>query len=607
LLIKRPFILLLLFSIIYCAIDSKYIDSVLSEFKYLSGVRSITTRNDYWKSLWDHVRSPFTDESTSNPSSSLPFVNNAETYNKLIGNLNQRLDLIQTQIKVLSEKTEYLAKDSEELSKDFNKVKYNEMFTNFKNDIEEISQEINKLQKNYENQIDTIFDKKLSPNNEKLIQFEKDIGNMKKVLDNYKTEIGKLSSIKSNETDLQKLKKEIEGMNERIKELGNKASTASSKDSEKISENETKLNNLHQELSSLFDKFKEMQKQFEQGDGANTKQFESIHNLFNNANQRLTEVEDKMNKLNIDRLLSLDETDPQQNIIDYIDLHNRQKEDHEQLEEIKNKWDSLQSGVSKNEKDLSHISDVLKSLSLNQEQLSKEYDKLVESIPEQVTEISQKIYRQDIIGIPDYALESGGARVISKLTSETYKIQPEGFIGTLSNFLGIAIKPGRPPTEAIHPSVHAGSCWAMKGTQGVLTLKLAKSIIPKQITVEHLAKEISFSISSAPRIIEVYAIEDIKSYSEEYITGGHSLVSQEKPYSQFLGKIEFDPIKKSLQTFDLQNILDKPIQYLQFQFMKNWGHSDYTCIYRVRVHGTPVSLDYSLTNNNDPVKTGKTE
>ncbi|ORY76188.1 hypothetical protein LY90DRAFT_400730 [Neocallimastix californiae] len=183
--------------------------------------------------------------------------------------------------------------------------------------------------------------------------------------------------------------------------------------------------------------------------------------------------------------------------------------------------------------------------------------------------MTEKAYQQDAVGLPDYALESSGARVISKLTTDTYKLQPDGIVGKISNILGIAIKPGRPPTEAIQPSIHPGECWAMKGTQGVLTLKLAKNVIPTQITVEHLAKEISFSVSSAPRKRELFG--------------------QEKPFTTLLGKIEFDPSKKSLQTFDLPSHLDKPIQYLQFQFLENWGNSDYTCIYRIRVHGSNSS------------------
>jgi SUN domain-containing protein 1/2 len=582
---SKPFLFLLVFIIGYCTIDSRYVDSVLSEFKYLSGVRSFSSRNEYWKSLWDHVRSPFTAVPISNPSSTSPVVGNTETYNKLIGNLNKRLDLIQTQINVLTDKTNFLVKDSEELSRDFNEVKYNEMFLKFKNDIEQISQEINNLQENYKDQINTYFDKKISPNNEKLVQFEEEIGNMKKVLDNYKAEISKLSDAKSSNSDLQILKNEIKDMNEKIKELGKKASETSSKDSEKINENEQKLINLHQELSSLFDKFKDMQNQLEKGDGANLKQFESIHSLFNNANERLTEVEDRMNKLS----LSIDENESKQNIINYIELQNRQNEDHEQLEEIKSKYDSLQSGVSRTEKNLSEISDVLKVLSQSQEKLSKEYDELLGTISEQVAEMTEKAYQQDAVGLPDYALESSGARVISKLTTDTYKLQPDGIVGKISNILGIAIKPGRPPTEAIQPSIHPGECWAMKGTQGVLTLKLAKNVIPTQITVEHLAKEISFSVSSAPRFIEVYAIQDIKAFSEDYIIGKRELFGQEKPFTTLLGKIEFDPSKKSLQTFDLPSHLDKPIQYLQFQFLENWGNSDYTCIYRIRVHGSNSS------------------
>jgi len=591
---SKPFILLLVFSIGYCTIDSRYIDSILSEFKYISGIKSITSRNGHWKSLWNHVRSPFSVPPVIHTTPTSPFKGSTDTYNRIIENLNNRLDNIQAQINVLTDKTVNLAKDSKELSEDFNKAKYNDMFKKFKDDLEQISQEINKLQDNYKNQINTLFDKKITTNNEKLVQFEKEIGSMKNILDNYKIEVNNILNTKSSDSDLQKLRKDIEGMNDKIKELGKK--TSSSKNSEKINENEKKLTKLHSELSTLFDKFKDIQNQIAREDSSKTKQFESIHGLFKNANQRLTEVEDRMNKLNVEQILSFTEGDQKQNLLNYIDLNNRQKEDHEQLEEIKNKWGELQSGLEQNERKIAQFSDTLKSLSENQEKLSKEYDELIENIPGQVADITEKTLRQDIIGLPDYALESGGARIISKLTTDTYKVQPEGFIGMLSNMLGVAIKPGRPPTEAIRPTINAGECWAMKGTKGVLTLKLAKSIIPSQITVEHLAKEISFSVSSAPRFIEIYGIHDIKAFSAEYLTDNRNLVSQKKPYASLIGKIEYNPSKKPLQSFDLQYSFDKPIQYVQFQFTENWGNPDYTCIYRIRVHGTPVN-DEEIPND----------
>ncbi|OUM61357.1 hypothetical protein PIROE2DRAFT_62559 [Piromyces sp. E2] len=564
-------------------------------------IRSITTRSEYWKSLWNQVRSPFT--ATPNSSNPPPTFSGNTEIRKIISNLSKRLDLIQSQISILSEKTEYLVKDSEELSKDFNKVKYNEMFNKFKDDLEQISLEINHIQDSYKEHLNSLFDKKFSPNNEKLIKFEREIGDMKKLLDNYKAEIGKISNNKINDVDFKKLQKEVNSMNDKISQLDKKTTLTSSKDTEKINENEKKLTKIHNDLTSLFNKFKEMQSQVESSDGVKSKQFDSINKLFEQANERLTEVESKMNKLNIDRLLSFEESDQQQNIINYIDLHNRQKEDHEQLVEMKNKWDNFQSGYRQTEKDLFYISNALKALSENQEKLSREYEELIESFPDQVSDIAEKTYRKDFVGLPDFALESGGARVISKLTSETYRLQPEGFVGTLSKLLGIAIKPGRPPTEAIQPAVHAGECWAMRGSSGVLTLKLAKSIIPTQITLEHLAKEISFSISSAPRFVEVYAIHDIRAFSAEYIANNRELVGSDKPYATLIGKVEYDPAKKSLQTFDVQTLLPDPIQYLQLQFLENWGHPDYTCIYRVRVHGTPVSIPSQSKEEEGSAKT----
>lgn len=40
-------------------------------------------------------------------------------------------------------------------------------------------------------------------------------------------------------------------------------------------------------------------------------------------------------------------------------------------------------------------------------------------------------------------------------------------------------------------------------------------------------------------------------------------------------------------TFDTQEPNDKSFQIIEVRVLSNWGHPEYTCLYRFRVHGEP--------------------
>lgn len=73
---------------------------------------------------------------------------------------------------------------------------------------------------------------------------------------------------------------------------------------------------------------------------------------------------------------------------------------------------------------------------------------------------------KDTLARPDYALHSGGARVIPSLTSDTYTLRPKNLRSQILSILtgsgsGYAI--GRPPVWALHPDLTNGLCWPFKG------------------------------------------------------------------------------------------------------------------------------------------------
>ncbi|CAK6984729.1 uncharacterized protein LOC128381804, partial [Scomber scombrus] len=62
---------------------------------------------------------------------------------------------------------------------------------------------------------------------------------------------------------------------------------------------------------------------------------------------------------------------------------------------------------------------------------------------------------------------------------------------------------------------------------------------------------------------------------------------QEK--GKLLGSFTYDEDGEALQTYSVTEENEQTFQIIEVQVLSNWGHPEYTCMYRFRVHGTPHS------------------
>lgn len=192
---------------------------------------------------------------------------------------------------------------------------------------------------------------------------------------------------------------------------------------------------------------------------------------------------------------------------------------------------------------------------------------------EQVNDIVERalqLYSEDRIGLVDYALESAGASVLNTRCSETYET------GTaLMSLFGIPLwYQSQSPRVIIQPDVNPGNCWAFRGTQGFVVIQLSAEIIPTAVTLEHISKAISpmGSVNTAPRDFAVFGLQNETDH-------------QGTPLGQFTYSGDGHPI----QTFPVQNEHGRSYRIIELRVLSNWGHPEYTCIYRFRVHGDPVN------------------
>ncbi|XP_077930328.1 SUN domain-containing protein 1 isoform X6 [Halichoerus grypus] len=180
-----------------------------------------------------------------------------------------------------------------------------------------------------------------------------------------------------------------------------------------------------------------------------------------------------------------------------------------------------------------------------------------------------KLYSQDKTGMVDFALESGGGSILSTRCSETYETKT-----ALISLFGIPLWYfSQSPRVVIQPDIHPGNCWAFRGSQGYLVVRLSMKIRPTTFTLEHIPKTLSptGNITSAPKDFAVYGLEN--EYQEE---------------GQLLGQFMYDQEGESLQMFHVLKKPDRTFQIVELRILSNWGHPEYTCLYRFRVHGEPV-------------------
>ncbi|XP_038125629.1 SUN domain-containing protein 1-like [Cyprinodon tularosa] len=192
-----------------------------------------------------------------------------------------------------------------------------------------------------------------------------------------------------------------------------------------------------------------------------------------------------------------------------------------------------------------------------------------EEVQEMLAEALRR-FSQDRTGMADYALESGGGSILSTRCSETYETK-----AALLSLFGVPLWYfSQSPRAVIQPDVHPGNCWAFRGSKGFLVIQLSMRILPTAVTMEHIPKSLapSGTLRSAPRDFSVYGLQ-----------------TERQERGKLLGNFTYHENGEDLQTFPIAEN-DEAFQIIEVQVLSNWGHPEYTCMYRFRVHGTPSAV-----------------
>ncbi|XP_060715488.1 SUN domain-containing protein 2 [Tachysurus vachellii] len=189
---------------------------------------------------------------------------------------------------------------------------------------------------------------------------------------------------------------------------------------------------------------------------------------------------------------------------------------------------------------------------------------------ERIVHRALSLHRADGIGVPDYALESSGASVINTRCSETYHTRS----ACISLFGFPLWYPSESPRTVIQPELYPGKCWPFRGSEGFLVIALSHAVQITHVSLEHLPRVLSptGNIDSAPKDFAVYG-----------------MINNENEEGKLLGTFTYDQDGEPIQTFQVQRSQSDAYRLVELRILSNWGHPEYTCVYRFRVHGQPTS------------------
>ncbi|KAL6563048.1 hypothetical protein OROHE_005635 [Orobanche hederae] len=200
----------------------------------------------------------------------------------------------------------------------------------------------------------------------------------------------------------------------------------------------------------------------------------------------------------------------------------------------------------------------------------------VRNYAREIVEKEIERHAADGLGMVDYALASGGGRVLRH--SEPYggsKIGTRVWSLNRNKISGEAVKMIRPSFG------EPGQCFPLKGQTGFAEIKLRTAIVPEAVTLEHVAKSVAYDRSTAPKHCRVSGWMQGQDPTDLGIDTRKMFL---------LTEFTYDLDKSNSQTFKVKSAASNLVDTIRLDVTSNHGSASHTCIYRLRVHGQEPSL-----------------
>jgi SUN domain-containing protein 1/2 len=197
-----------------------------------------------------------------------------------------------------------------------------------------------------------------------------------------------------------------------------------------------------------------------------------------------------------------------------------------------------------------------------------------------------------------------------------------------------------PPEALIQKNTLPGSCWPMEGSTGQVTLKLAYPVVVESVSIDHISQDIipESKYDSAPKHMKIVGYPpcgDDDSSSNcvaigfdlnnpidiaeiQYDVDGPSIQTFDSYYTKAIDSMP-PPLPAPTTAFSINDDDDDDddddneeeevasgscsvqaascsgpprisVAAVAVKVLENWGNPDFTCLYRLRLHGDPDSI-----------------
>ena len=193
----------------------------------------------------------------------------------------------------------------------------------------------------------------------------------------------------------------------------------------------------------------------------------------------------------------------------------------------------------------------------------------------------------------DYALASSGGRIVAHSPTHRAALSSSSVVSPLLALFTSRHLPEVPAEALLDADMSVGHCWPMQRQQGGVIIGLRERVRISGLSLQHASVHVlPDGGASMPRAVRVSGVEDEQlDEAVRQVTLGGVWKGAEQVGS-VLGRFEYERDGSQVQQWPVgaagAGAGGRGYQYVRLDVLSNYGNSNYTCIYRVRVHGEPV-------------------
>ena len=175
-----------------------------------------------------------------------------------------------------------------------------------------------------------------------------------------------------------------------------------------------------------------------------------------------------------------------------------------------------------------------------------------------------------------------------------------------------------PPEAVLQKNTLPGSCWPMEGSSGQVALKLPYPIVVESVSIDHISSDIipEGKQDTAPKHMKIIGYppcdemesncatfgfdmnDPIDIADINYDVEGQSVQTFESHYAKAIASIpspafdveEAESGSCSVQAASCSAPPRISVAAVVVKVLENWGNPDFTCLYRLRLHGDPEDI-----------------